>query len=182
MARSSPDVLARLADVFRRVGYDGASLSRLSDASGLGRASLYHQFPDGKRDIARRAVEHANRAFHEAVLAQSSSDGPPAERLRRVARALARYYDDGADPCLLGALTLSETDPRLNEVVRAGFDAWIDALAAILRDAGLPRALARTRSEDAVARIQGALLLGRALDHHRPLRRALADLATLART
>ncbi|MEM8810542.1 MAG: TetR/AcrR family transcriptional regulator, partial [Cyanobacteria bacterium P01_G01_bin.38] len=37
--------IAKLTPVFRRYGYEGASLSMLSKATGLGKASLYHHFP-----------------------------------------------------------------------------------------------------------------------------------------
>ena len=39
------DLMQRLSCVFRDVGYDGASLSILSEATGLKKASLYHRFP-----------------------------------------------------------------------------------------------------------------------------------------
>ncbi len=48
------EVLDRLAAAFRRDGYDGASIARLSAATGLGKASLYHYFPGGKQDMAGR--------------------------------------------------------------------------------------------------------------------------------
>ena len=41
------EVLDRLLDTFRDKGYEGASLSELSAAAGLTRASLYHYFPGG---------------------------------------------------------------------------------------------------------------------------------------
>ena len=39
------ELLDRLTDVFRTYGYEGASLSKISEATGLQRASLYHRFP-----------------------------------------------------------------------------------------------------------------------------------------
>ena len=42
---SRDEVLKRLAVAFRQDGYDGASISRLSASTGLGKASLYHYFP-----------------------------------------------------------------------------------------------------------------------------------------
>ena len=51
------EVVDRLTRVFRREGYDGASLARLSEATGLGRSSLYHHFPRGKEDMADAVFE-----------------------------------------------------------------------------------------------------------------------------
>ena len=45
------EVVERLLAVLRRDGFEGASLSVLSEATGLGRSSLYHHFPDGKSDM-----------------------------------------------------------------------------------------------------------------------------------
>ena len=42
-----------LTRVFQTYGYDGATLSRISDATGLQRASLYHRFPGGKEEMAK---------------------------------------------------------------------------------------------------------------------------------
>ena len=44
-------IVQRLLGVIRREGYDGASLAQLSTATGLGKGSLYHHFPDGKDDL-----------------------------------------------------------------------------------------------------------------------------------
>jgi hypothetical protein len=41
---------------------------------------------------------------------------------------------------------------------------WIDTLAQVLIDAGLPPEYARHRAEDAILQIQGALILGQGLD------------------
>ena len=46
------DVLPLLAEVFREHGYEGASLSLISKATGLGKGSLYHFFPGGKEEMA----------------------------------------------------------------------------------------------------------------------------------
>jgi len=55
---SQREMLARqLAEIFRTEGYDGASMSQISEATGLLRGSLYHHFPKGKEDMAKAAME-----------------------------------------------------------------------------------------------------------------------------
>lgn len=49
---SKEEVIAQLTKVFRQYGYEGATLARLSEATGLGKASLYHHFPKGKEEMA----------------------------------------------------------------------------------------------------------------------------------
>ncbi|MFD2271320.1 TetR/AcrR family transcriptional regulator [Undibacterium arcticum] len=46
-----------IISVFRSEGYEGASLAKLSEATGLGRSSLYHHFPMGKEDMANAALD-----------------------------------------------------------------------------------------------------------------------------
>ncbi len=47
------ELLDRLTSVFRTHGFEGASLSLISKATGLQRASLYHRFPGGKEEMAK---------------------------------------------------------------------------------------------------------------------------------
>jgi len=51
------DLICKLTDVFRNVGYDGASLAVLADATGLKKASLYHRFPGGKEQMAEEVFK-----------------------------------------------------------------------------------------------------------------------------
>ena len=47
----------KISDAFRADGYEGASLSRLSEATGLKKASLYHRFPGGKEQMASEILD-----------------------------------------------------------------------------------------------------------------------------
>ena len=69
---ASDTVLAALVQTFRQYGYEGASLSMLSEASGLGRSSLYHYFPNGKADMAQAALNWVLDSFQQLVLAPLS--------------------------------------------------------------------------------------------------------------
>ena len=102
MSKSSalPETLDLIADIFRRHGFEGASLSRISAATGLGRSSLYHHFPSGKDDMARAAVARVEALFGDAVIAPLVEDGPPTARLARALDAVATLYDHGALGCL----------------------------------------------------------------------------------
>ena len=53
---SKPEMLDRLMNLFRDKGFDGASLADISTATGLGKSSLYHHFPNGKEEIARQVL------------------------------------------------------------------------------------------------------------------------------
>ncbi len=67
-------LLEHLTRVFQKHGYEGASLSLIAAATGLGRASLYHRFPGGKADMALAVLDHADLWFATHVLDPLSGD------------------------------------------------------------------------------------------------------------
>ncbi|MFN0097866.1 MAG: TetR/AcrR family transcriptional regulator [Gemmatimonadaceae bacterium] len=158
------DVVAALLTVIRREGYDGASLSVLSEATGLGKSSLYHYFPDGKDDMVEAALEYVAARMEATVFAALRGDAAPRARIQSMARALDAFYRGGREPCLLAALGFGESAGRFHPRVSQLFTEWIAAITGVLRDAGVPAGKARARAEEALARIEGALVLARSLD------------------
>lgn len=174
--KSRGQVIERLTDSFRRHGYDGASLARLSAATGLGKASLYHHFPGGKADMARSALGRVGEWFVGNVFAPLHGPGVPEERLNRMILALNEFYDGGRKSCLVELFSAAPGETGLHDPVRRTVGLWIGEFAALAEAASLPPALARSRAEDEVIRIQGALVVSRALDDREPFRRVLAEL------
>lgn len=80
-------VVADLVDLFFQHGFDGTTLSLISERTGLHRASLYHHFPGGKEEMARAVIERSDRWGKEFVVGviNDSSKTPP-ERLRQIMR------------------------------------------------------------------------------------------------
>lgn len=169
-------VVTSLLKAFRRNGYDGASLSRLSEETGLRRASLYHHFPGGKEEMARAALASATQDFQDVVLGPLDNGGTPEQRLASMAAALSAFYDDGRETCLLALMTIGEGREVLAPEVRRGLQGWIDALASVLEEAGQPKSLARERAQEAVVRIQGALVLARGLGDTKIFEQTVAQL------
>jgi AcrR family transcriptional regulator len=169
-------VVDSLVRAFRRNGYDGASLSRLSEETGLRRASLYHHFPGGKEEMARAVLVSANQAFAESVLAPLRGVGSPEQRLARMTKALFEFYDGGRETCLLALMTIGEGREVLAPEVLGGLQSWIDAVASVLEEAGQAPALARNRAQEAVALVQGALVLARGLEDTTVFKRAVERL------
>ncbi len=161
---SRDDVVARVMAVVRRQGYDGASLSELSKATGLGKSSLYHHFPDGKDDIVGAVISYLEGLLEAAVFAPLRSSGSPATRLRSMNRALLSFYQGGREACLLASLGVGDSSRRFHPRVKQIFRLWIDAIATVLGDAGFSRKESHGRAMDAVVRIEGALVLARSLD------------------
>lgn len=171
-------LLARLLDVFRTFGYEGASLARIARASGLQRSSLYHRFPGGKQQMAEAVARQVGADFAQRVLAGAGADVPLADRIALIAAELDRFYAGGTKACVLDALSVGDAGAATSECLAGAARAWFDVFASLAREAGVEPKAARHRAEDAVARIEGALVLARATGNTRPFTRALAELGT----
>ncbi len=162
--------------VVRRSGYDGASLAELSRATGLGKSSLYHHFPDGKDDMIRAVLEHLVVDLRERVFTPLRAPGPARRRVERMVRTLDDYYRGGREACVLGNLVLGTSRTRFRRQLKLIFDEWMTAIADTLLEANLPRAVARARAEDAIVRIEGGLVLAGAMDDASIFTRTLKQL------
>ncbi len=169
-------LLNRLTEVFRTHGYEGASLSKISEATGLQRASLYHRFPGGKAEMAEAVLNRAGEWLEVHALRLLTESGPPEQRLRQMARKLDEFYEGGKQSCLLDALSFGVEEGGIRDHQRAAMQAWVEAIAIMLRESGLPTRAARERAQDAVIRIQGSLVMARATGDPRPFRRTLRNL------
>jgi TetR/AcrR family transcriptional regulator, lmrAB and yxaGH operons repressor len=171
------DLLARLARVFSEVGYEGASLALLADATGLQKASLYHRFPRGKTQMAEEVLASTGSWLQAQILSPLKGPGTPAERLATVAANLDRFYHGGARACLLNMLS----SPRIDDgpfapAIRAAFEALIAAFSDLAGESGANPETARLRGERAVMLLQGALVLSRGTGSTAPFRSFLAAL------
>ncbi len=176
----SEDVIGRLTEVFRTVGYDGATLSKLSEATGLRRASLYHRFPGGKREMAETVLARAGTWLQENVLNPLTGPARPQERLQKMIKKVDAFYSGGDSPCLLDSLSFGDGGDIFEAHIKGSFSSWIKTLARLVSEAtGCSRTKARQRAEDAVIRIQGALVLGRGTGNTEPFRRILRTLPEL---
>ena len=132
---SERELMLALTELFREQGFEGATLSMISKATGLKRASLYHRFPGGKQDIALAVTAFTEIEFKE-VLAPLSEHGSIKSRIRKVARSLGEYYDDGMRSCLVDSLSVgNEADGRdiIAERIAEIMEAFISSFEEIAR-------------------------------------------------
>jgi AcrR family transcriptional regulator len=169
------EVLDRLMDSFRTHGYDGASLATLAERTGLGKSSLYHHFPGGKEQMAREVLDHLNAALmpvFEAVAAEED----PRHKLELMLNAIDEFYDGGRKACLLERLGASVDRARFRRPLGSTFASWMSVLTGIGKAAGLSDRVAKRRAEDAVVRIEGALVVAAGMDDTDVFARALDQL------
>ena len=160
---SRDEIVRKLFDLFRHRGFEGAALSDISEATGLGRSSLYHHFPGGKDEMVAAVADFAHGQIKANILAPLAGDGPLASRVDAMLQTTSAMYDCGREPCLVASLMVSPgLAPDSAGKVQAILNDWITALAAALEGTGIPAAEAKRRATAAIIDIQGALLVARA--------------------
>jgi len=171
-----PELLGRLMNLFRDKGFDGASLSDISDSTGLGKSSLYHHFPNGKEEIALQVLAHLEAELEGALFEPMRSADHPRKKLDRMLDTIDSFYEGGKKACLLERLCASVDARRFRRPLGGAFTAWIDAVETLGVESGLPRAVARLRAEDLVVRIEGALVVCAGTGNTRVFARTIRDL------
>jgi AcrR family transcriptional regulator len=166
------ELLDRLMALFREHGYDGTSMSDISAATGLGKSSIYHHFPGGKREMAAAVLERLNTSLAPVLKALDDRRSPRA-RLDGLLAALDRFYDRGRAACLLERLCASVDRTRLSRPLAASFRALLGAFERLGVEAGIDRAEARRRAKDAMVRVEGSLIVAAGTADPRVFRRAL---------
>jgi len=169
------DAVTRVAEVFRELGFEGASLYEITERTGLSKGSLYHFFPEGKESMAAEILVHVDQWFVSQVFEPLERDEPRAA-IAQMWRSVDTYFRSGRRICLMGAFALDETRDRFAKPIKLYFRRWIEALDGALARAGLDAATAKPLAEDIVGGIQGALTLSRALKEDAAFGRTLARL------
>ncbi len=167
------DALPALANVFREHGYEGASLSLISKATGLGKGSLYHFFPGGKEEMAEAVLVGIDDWFESHVFTTLREAARPEDGIAAMLDAVSGYFRSGPRVCLVGALALGDARDRFAREVRRYFSRWVEALTSALVRSRRDTASATALAEEVVAGIQGAIVLSRALDDPGAFTRAI---------
>lgn len=180
MARASKmgagQVFSSLIAVFRQHGFEGASLTLFTEASGLIKASLYHRFPGGKEEMALAALTEVDRIFANYVLAPVDSEGDLSERVELIAKRLDEFYGGGSQACLLETLSSAGTPRSVRSHVKNTLSFWVEKFTELSKEAGVPTKEARSKAEEAIAAIEGALVVSRAQQNTREFKRSLESL------
>ncbi|MGL5880170.1 MAG: TetR/AcrR family transcriptional regulator [Xenococcaceae cyanobacterium] len=166
-------LILQLLELFRRYGYEGATLSKISQFTGLGKASLYHHFPGGKEDMVNAVLDYLEHWLEANILKPLRDKESASDRLIEMCDRVSELYQGGEQCCLFGVLLLGEARDLFQERIKICLKAWIDAIATVVMEVGIDKQTARQRAEDAIARIQGTLILARGLHDLEPFQRTL---------
>jgi len=165
-----------LLDLFRQFGYDGVTLAKISQATGLGKASLYHHFPGGKHEMVETVLAELEQGLAQIMVEVAHSEGDALTRLQQMCDRVSAAYNNGQKPCLFAALMLGSAQDSFRAKVGSLLQTWIAAIAAILIEAGMDAVTAQRQGQDGVIAIQGALILSQALNDPTPFQRVMQQL------
>ncbi len=152
-------------------GVSATSFSDVLADSGAPRGSIYHHFPEGKKQLAVDAIHWTSErvlAYQRACPAGTASGvlGYFIDLWRQ-----AVQVSGGASGCAVAGVALDTVadDAGLIDVIRVAFRSWVALLAGQLEAAGVPAARAAPIALTAVAGLEGALILCRAEGGSGPL-------------
>ncbi|HVD41044.1 MAG TPA: helix-turn-helix domain-containing protein [Solirubrobacterales bacterium] len=159
-------------------GYAGMELRDVADRGKAPRGSIYHHFPEGKKQLAIEAAELEGREIRSAIESSLAELGL-AETLSTFGEMFRRRVKDQPErlgcPVAAAALARPE-DPALAAAATAAFQSWEAPIAAALREEGVKKKDAENFAGLVVSTIEGALVRARAAGDDAPLASAVAGL------
>lgn len=176
------ELVAIAADLFRRQGYAGTSIDDIARACKLTKGSLYHHF-SGKEELAMAALEQVHAHYREHIFALIlDADQPGPAELEAFNAAIEDFFSRHPHGCLLANLSLEGGRAAAPFAARIGrfFDEWLACYVKVFARSYGPEE-ARARAEDALAVVQGCVLMNRIRSNLQPLRRQHAELVRSCR-
>lgn len=126
------EAVAQAVDVFWRDGYESVSASKLADAMGLAKSSLYNTF-GSKRDLFVESIDCYAGQQRAKVLAIAKSEDVVAS-LRGLLLEIARGNSAGRGCLLVNTATeMGARDQQVRQRVQAGFDGMERSFEALIR-------------------------------------------------
>lgn len=166
--------------LFRVQGYHNTSMADISGACGLLKGSIYHYFPS-KKALALAALDRVIAEGEEKLFTAAADATVPAwKRLGALAAAIEQYFIGREGGCLMGnlALELGGSVPEFAQRIRRYFGCWEAALSRLLATRYGPERAAEL-AQDAIARVQGAIMMMGIHKDAAVLRRAGRDVIAL---
>lgn len=156
-AQSKQTLLASLRPVFEERGYDGATLSQLAAAAGLGKASLYHHFPGGKAEMAAVLLRESVAELERLAFAKLASPRSPQQRLADFIDGFRDYARDGEGACLVLVMSQGGAGSIHGETIARQYADWLRRLASTFEEAGIGAKKADRRANELLAGLYGHL-------------------------
>ena len=172
-SQSRESLLAQLEIVFRSRGYEGATLAQLAEATGLGKASLYHHFPGGKTEMAAVLLRDAVVRLERMAFSKLSGSRRAEERIKRFINGFNDYTHGGERSCLIAVFAQGSMSEQHGAMIAEQYRDWTRRLALVIEDTGVkPKKPDRT-SHQMLALLYGHQLSATLLNDPAQIRRGI---------
>ncbi|NJB82617.1 TetR/AcrR family transcriptional regulator [Wenyingzhuangia aestuarii] len=174
------ELIQRLFTVLRTKGYEGASLNDLAAASGLQKASLYHRFPGGKKDIALAVLNHVGEWTHNNLIQVVQNTAiSHHQKLEILLTNIDELYNSGKSACITQTLSMENSGDLFSENINKGTNIWINCFIKLAIEFGKNTAEANDIAYEVIVQIQGSLILCKSIQTTQPFKNALNRIRTL---
>ncbi len=165
--------------VFRSKGYDGASLNELAEATGLKKASLYHRFPGGKKEMTDAVLDFMEAWINEKVyMVLSNSEVPPQRRLKDAIHNIGQVYGHGTKVCLYRSLSMDTGMSLFGNKIEKGIGQWLESFSILGEAVGKDVETALKMAKQSFIEVQGSLVLSKAMGNTEPFAQAIQNIET----
>lgn len=105
-------ILDAAVEIAAERGYEGTSISLISERSGLPASSIYWAFPDGKSELFAAVIERSFGTWLDAVSLPDATTGDAAARVTAMTQQIAKTLLDAPDFLRLGLMLALERRPE----------------------------------------------------------------------
>ncbi len=162
-------MLEGLMSVLRSKGYDGASLMELANAAGLKKASLYHRYPGGKKDMTSAVLTYMEEWIRDNIYKiLTDQDKAMNIRLEEAIKSIRTIYNDGQEVCMYRSLSLDSGIALFGAQIREGINLWIESFKHFGMEKGMIEAKAINKANQTFIDIQGSLVLSKSMGLTKP--------------
>lgn len=173
-------LLEGLMGVLRSKGYDGASLNELAGSSGLKKASLYHRFPGGKKEITSAVLKHVDQWLDQNLKRILMDDSlSPTHRLAEATKNIEALYDHGNATCILRALSMDSGVVMFEQELKQSIQKWIDGFDVLGQAYGYSAEESRQKALQVITNVQGSLVVSKAMGSNEPFKQAMEFILSL---
>lgn len=171
------EMLNGLMSVFRSKGYEGASMAELSNATGLKKASLYHRYPGGKKDMTSAVLVYLEDSINKSVYqVLNDSEKEKIARLDEAMENIRELYNDGREVCMYRSLSLDSGIELFGDQIKQGVNLIIDSFKGYGLLIGMNKLEAAQKANQTFIDIQGSLVLSKALQETKPFISSLDEI------
>ncbi len=174
------DLLEGLMSVIQSKGYDGSSLNELAASTGLQKASLYHRFPNGKKEITTTVLVYVEQWVEENITKLLSDNNiKPNVRLEKAITNINHLYDGGKKICVLRALTMDSNLELFGGHLKNAMINWIEGFTNLGISFGLSPNVAKGKAEQTLILVQGSLIVSKAMSTLNPFQETLKTIKSM---